>query len=95
MFFFDSYEAFLQSFEIQPMPEDFKVVRGQRVKKEAPKDVVLRVARGSFADNAEEQQAVFFTSVRARYVRFVALSAHDGGDSAAVSELDVILEENQ
>ncbi len=51
------------------------------------------VARGSFADNFDAQQAMFFTPASARYLRFVALSAHDGGDSAVVSEIDAILEE--
>ncbi len=51
------------------------------------------VARGSFADNFDTQQAMFFTPASARYLRFVALSAHDGGDSAVVSEIDAILEE--
>ena len=50
--------------------------------------------RGSFSDNAEDQQALFFTPTSARYMRFVALSAHDGGDSAVVSEIDAILDEN-
>jgi len=48
------------------------------------------VARGTFSNSAEMQEAIFFTPVDARFIRLVALSAHDGGDSAAVSELDVI-----
>lgn len=48
------------------------------------------VARGTFSNSAELQEAIFFTPTDARFIRFVALSAHDGGDSAAVSELDVI-----
>lgn len=48
------------------------------------------VARGIFADTNERQEALFFTPSSARYIRFVALSAHDGGDSAAVAELDII-----
>ena len=48
------------------------------------------VARGAFSNSAEPQEAIFFTPVEARFIRLVALSAHDGGDSAAVSELDVI-----
>ncbi|MDO5450938.1 MAG: glycoside hydrolase family 2 TIM barrel-domain containing protein [Akkermansia sp.] len=53
------------------------------------------VARGSFSDNAEQQQALFFTPASAKFLRFVALSAHDGGDSAVVAELDAILEGEQ
>ncbi len=48
------------------------------------------VARGSFADHTDEQQALFFTPAEARYVRLVALSSHSGGDFAAISELDVL-----
>lgn len=47
------------------------------------------VARGSFSDTAAKQEALFFSPCTAKFVRFVALSSHDGGDSAAVSELDV------
>ncbi len=49
------------------------------------------VARGTLADSAQRQEALFFTPVKAKYLKFVALSAHDGGDSAAVAELNVIL----
>lgn len=48
------------------------------------------VARGSFSNTDQKQQALFFSPATAKFIRFVALSAHDGGDSAAVSELDVI-----
>ena len=48
------------------------------------------VARGSFADHTDEQQALFFTPKEARYVRLVALSSHSGGDFAAISEIDVL-----
>ncbi len=50
------------------------------------------VARGQLADNAEKQPMLFFTPVSAKFIRFVALSSHDGGESAAISELDVIVE---
>ena len=49
------------------------------------------VARGSFADHRGVQQALFFAPANAHYVRLVALSSHTGGDFAAISELDVIL----
>lgn len=48
------------------------------------------VARGSFSNTTDRQEALFFAPTTARFIRFVALSAHDGGDSAAVSGLDVI-----
>ncbi len=48
------------------------------------------VARGEFANHTDLQQALFFAPCEARYVRFVALNSHDGGDFAAISELDVI-----
>ncbi|MBR5890312.1 MAG: discoidin domain-containing protein [Akkermansia sp.] len=48
------------------------------------------VARGTMADTAEKQEALFFTPASGKFIRFVALSAHDGGDSAAVAELNII-----
>lgn len=50
------------------------------------------VARGTFNNNNEMQQAIFFAPANARYFRLVALSSHDGGDYGAISELDVIEE---
>ncbi len=52
------------------------------------------VARGVLSDTAERQEALFFTPVTAKHLKFVALSAHDGGDSAAAAELDVIPADN-
>ena len=48
------------------------------------------VARGTMANTAEKQEALFFTSATGKFLRFVALSSHDGGDSAAVAELNII-----
>ena len=49
------------------------------------------ILRGTMENNVSVQQALFYSKVRAKYVRFVATSSHSGGDSAAISELDVIL----
>ncbi len=48
------------------------------------------VARGTLSNNAEVQETLFFTPATGKFIKFVALSAHDGGDSAAVAELDII-----
>ncbi len=48
------------------------------------------VARGSFANHQDPQQALFLTPCTARYVRLVMLNSHNGGDFASISELDVI-----
>ncbi|MBR1997008.1 MAG: discoidin domain-containing protein, partial [Akkermansia sp.] len=48
------------------------------------------VARGTFEKNSDVQSVLFFSSARARYIRLVAVSSHDGGDFAAVSEIDII-----
>ena len=48
------------------------------------------VARGTFEKNSDLQRVLFFSPARARYIRLVALSSHDGGDFAAVSEIDII-----
>ncbi|MBQ4635372.1 MAG: discoidin domain-containing protein [Akkermansia sp.] len=48
------------------------------------------VARGTFEKNSNVQNVLFFSPARARYIRLVAISSHDGGDFAAVSEIDVI-----
>ncbi len=48
------------------------------------------VARGTLSNSTERQEALFFTPVSGKFLKFVALSAHDGGDSAAVAELDII-----
>ena len=51
------------------------------------------ILRGTMENNVSVQQALFYSTVRAKYIRFVATSSHSGGDSAAISELDVILAE--
>jgi hypothetical protein len=48
------------------------------------------VARGTMANTAEKQEALFFTPANGKFIRFVAKSSHDGGDSAAVAELNII-----
>ena len=48
------------------------------------------VARGVFEKHSKEQRVLFFSPARARYIRLVALSSHNGGDFAAVSEIDII-----
>ncbi len=48
------------------------------------------VARGTLSNTTERQETLFFTPVTGKFLKFVALSAHDGGDSAAVAELDII-----
>ena len=48
------------------------------------------VVSGTMEDNVNVQQALFYSTVRAKYLRFVAKSSHSGGDSAAISELNII-----
>ena len=48
------------------------------------------VARGTMFNTAERQEALFFTPATGKFIRFVATSSHDGGDSAAVAELNII-----
>lgn len=50
------------------------------------------VAQGVFLDNAEVQTARFLNPTQCRYVRLVAKNAHNGGDCAAVADLDVEIE---
>lgn len=51
------------------------------------------VAQGIFLDNEDTQTASFLTPADCRYVRLVAKSAHDGGDSASVADLNVEIED--
>lgn len=51
------------------------------------------VAKGMFLDNKDQQTAQFINPVECRFIRLVAKSAHDGGDSATVADLDVEVEE--
>ena len=48
------------------------------------------VLSGTMENNVNVQQALFYSTVRAKFIRFVAKSSHTGGDSAAVSELNII-----
>lgn len=48
------------------------------------------VARGTLENTADPQQVLFFTPTSAKFIRFVALNAHDGGDFAAIAELDIV-----
>ena len=50
------------------------------------------VARGQFGNSTELQDALFYQPASARYVCLVCLNAHDGGDCAALADLDIILE---
>lgn len=50
------------------------------------------VAKGSFVNNKELKRINFATPVKARYVRFTALSSQNGADFAAIAELKVIAE---
>lgn len=49
------------------------------------------VATGSFKPGTEVQEIKFSATHKAQYVRLVGLSSQDGGESAAISELDIIL----
>ncbi len=48
------------------------------------------VVSGIMENNVNVQNALFYSTVRAKFIRFVARSSHSGGDSAAISELNVI-----
>ena len=69
----ETYDAFLKMFEILPMPEDFKAVRGHRIKPAPYAPVVLRVARGSFAhlpvSVVVPEECIFTTEVRPGFSR--------------------------
>jgi len=49
------------------------------------------VAKGSLKPGTEAQEIKFSAAQKAQFVRLVGLSSQDGGESAAISELDVIL----
>lgn len=51
------------------------------------------VVKGIFLDNQEQQTAQFINPVECRFIRLVAKSAHDGGDSATAADLDVEVEQ--
>ncbi|QUE51642.1 discoidin domain-containing protein [Luteolibacter ambystomatis] len=48
------------------------------------------VAEGELADDEKLHEIRFATPVEGRYVKFTALSAHDGGDFATAAEFDFI-----
>ena len=48
------------------------------------------VAQGEFEDNGREKKVMFRQSVKARYVRFTALSACDGQDFATAAEIGIL-----
>lgn len=50
------------------------------------------VAQGTFANDLKEKKVLFKTPVKARYVRFVALSEQHGQDYAAGAELSILAE---
>ncbi|MEG1579695.1 MAG: glycoside hydrolase family 2 TIM barrel-domain containing protein [Bacteroidaceae bacterium] len=50
------------------------------------------VAQGEFANNLKEKKVLFGTPVKARYLRFSALSSQAGNDFATGAELSVIAE---
>lgn len=50
------------------------------------------LVKGSFENNAKEKRAMFSKPVKARYVRFTALSSQDGQDFATGAEMGVLAE---
>ena len=50
------------------------------------------VAQGEFEDNQAEKKIVFSKPVKARYVRFTALSSCDGQDFATAAEMGILAE---
>lgn len=50
------------------------------------------VAQGEFEDTEKEKQVVFSAPIKARYVRFTALSACDGQDFATAAEISILAE---
>lgn len=50
------------------------------------------VAQGEFEDNQTEKKIVFSKPVKARYVRFTALSSCDGQDFATAAEMGILAE---
>lgn len=48
------------------------------------------IAKGAFANNAQEKQVIFNNPVKARYIRFTALSEQGGQDFATGAELTVL-----
>ena len=50
------------------------------------------VLRGTFGSDKKLKEALLKKPVRARYLRFTALSAHDGQDYASGSEIHILAE---
>lgn len=50
------------------------------------------VAKGAFENNAKEKRVLFNKPVKARYIRFTALSSQDGQDFASGAEMGVLAE---
>ena len=50
------------------------------------------LVKGSFENNAKEKRVMFSKPVKARYVRFTALSSQDGQDFASGAEMGVLAE---
>ena len=50
------------------------------------------VAEGEFAYSADKQTVLFAKPVKARFVRFTALSSHNGQDFASGAEFELIKE---
>ena len=50
------------------------------------------VAQGEFPNNGKQQTVIFSQPVKARYVRFTALSSQNGQDFAAGAEFELIKE---
>lgn len=50
------------------------------------------IHRGTFANNSKEKQVMFTKSVKARYIRFTALSEQNGQDFATGAEITILAE---
>ena len=50
------------------------------------------LVKGSFENNVKEKRVMFSKPVKARYVRFTALSSQDGQDFAPGAEMGVLAE---
>lgn len=50
------------------------------------------IRKGTFANNAEEKKVIFTQPVKARYIRFTALSEQNGQDFASGAEITILAE---
>ena len=48
------------------------------------------VNRGTFANNSKEKEVMFKKPVKARYIRFTALSEQNGNDYASGAEITIL-----